>query len=62
MSKTEIMIRVDNFEDGYFYSWPEGKFQDRLFMMRDLVNEHFETGDLPKLTKDEDPFWDPPEP
>ncbi len=31
-------------------------------MMRDLVNEYFDTGDLPKLSHDEDPFWDPPEP
>ena len=31
-------------------------------MMRDLVNEYFDTGDLPKLTRDEDPYWDPPEP
>jgi kinesin family member 13 len=31
-------------------------------MMRDLVNEYFESGVLPDLHKDEDPFWDPPEP
>lgn len=30
--------------------------------MRDLVNEFFESGDLVKLSHDEDPFWDPPEP
>jgi hypothetical protein len=31
-------------------------------MMRDLVNEYFESGVLPEITKDLDPFWDPPEP
>ena len=31
-------------------------------MMRDLVNEYFETGELPEQEKEHDPFWDPPEP
>jgi len=31
-------------------------------MMRDLVNEYFDSGNLPKLNHDNDPFWDPPEP
>lgn len=31
-------------------------------MIRDLVNEYFDTGNLPKLPKEEDPLWDPPEP
>lgn len=26
MSKTEIVVKVDNFEDGYYYQWPEEKF------------------------------------
>ena len=59
---TDIQVKVDNFEEGYYYQWPEGKFNDRIFMMRDLVQEFFDTGDLPKVPKDQDPFWDPPEP
>ena len=61
-SKTEIVIKVDNFEDGYYYQWSEEKFQDRLFMLRDLVNEYFDSGLLPTLTQEDDPLWDPPEP
>lgn len=60
--KTEIVIKIDNFEEGYYYQWPEDKFQDRVFLMRDLINEYFDTQEIPKVTKDRDPFWDPPEP
>jgi hypothetical protein len=41
--KTEIYIKADNFEEGYYYQWPEAKFQDRCFLMRDLINEYFDT-------------------
>lgn len=61
-SKTEIVIKVDNFEDGYYYQWSDEKFQDRLFMLRDLVNEYFDSGILPQLQQEDDPLWDPPEP
>ena len=56
------MVKSDNFEEGYYYQWPEEKFNDRIFMMRDLVNEFFDSGNLPKLSHEDDPFWDPPEP
>lgn len=59
---TEIVVKVDNLEEGYYYQWSEEKFNDRIFMMRDLVNEYFDTGNLPNLTHESDPFWDPPEP
>ncbi|CDW79443.1 kinesin motor domain containing protein [Stylonychia lemnae] len=62
LGTTDIVIKTENFEEGYYYQWPEDKFNDRIFMMRDLVNEYFESGTLPKLTHDTDPFWDPPEP
>lgn len=62
LGHTDIVVKVDNFEEGYYYQWSEDKFNDRIFMMRDLVNEYFETEQLPQLTNDEDPFWDPPEP
>ena len=46
-SKTDVVIIVDNQEDKYFYEWKVDKFQNRLFMIRELL---------------EDPFWDPPNP
>ena len=30
-------------------------------MIRDLLNDYFDTGKMPKLQKEEDPFWDPEE-
>jgi hypothetical protein len=29
-AKTEIIVKVDNNEDGYFYPWNPNKFEDRL--------------------------------
>ena len=31
-------------------------------MIRDLLNEYFDTGVLPQLEDEQDPFWDPEEP
>ena len=61
-SKTEILVKVDNNEDKYYYEWPIDKFENRLFMVRELLEEYFDNGVLPKLSKNEDPFWDPPNP
>jgi len=60
---TEIIIKVDNNEDGYFYPWNPNKFEDRLQMMRELLNDYFDTNQIPDFSnKDHDPFWDPPQP
>jgi len=60
---TELVVKVDNNEDKYYYEWPLEKFYNRLYMIRDVVNNYYETGDLPDFDdKDYDPFWDPPEP
>jgi hypothetical protein len=31
-------------------------------MIKDLMDELYETGSVPKVSKLEDPFWDPPNP
>ena len=62
-SKTDIIIKVDNKEDNYFYQWECDKFGNRIEMIRECLNNFFETGELPDFNnKDLDPFWDPPEP
>lgn len=62
-AKTEIIVKVDNNEDGYFYPWSPNKFEDRLGMMREILNVYFDTNTLPDFNnKDNDPFWDPPHP
>jgi hypothetical protein len=60
--KTDILIKIENNEDNYFYEWQSEKFRSRLYMIREMLEEFFDTGDLPKLDRNEDPFWDPPNP
>jgi len=38
------------------------KFENRLFMIREILEEFFDDQKLPILEKEEDPFWDPPNP
>ena len=60
-SKSKVKVRIVNKEDGSEYMWNPDKFSDRLYMIRDVMNDYFDTGKLPKLDKEEDPFWDPEE-
>jgi len=53
---------VNNIEEGYFYEWPVDKFENRLFMIREILEEFFDDGKYPQLVKEADPFWDPPNP
>ena len=62
-TKRDFKIKVDNNEDKYYYMWDLDKFSNRVFMMREALNEYFESGEVPDFSnKDNDPFWDPPEP
>ena len=56
---TEILILVANLEDRSTYEWTLDKFENRVFMMRDVLEEFYETDELPKVDKEQDPFWDP---
>ena len=60
--KTEILVKVHNEEENYFYEWPTDKFENRLFMIRELLEEFFDSNQMPQVDKDADPFWDPPNP
>lgn len=60
--KTEIYVMVNNSEEGYYYEWPVSKFENRLFMIREILEEYFDDGTIPILEKETDPFWDPPNP
>lgn len=60
--QTEIVVKVDNNEEKYFYEWPAEKFRNRLYIIKDVLEEFFDTGEKPVLDKDTDPFWDPPNP
>lgn len=60
--KIEVKVKIENHEDNYFYEWESNKFENRLFMIRDLLEEFFDTGEKPNIDKNTDPFWDPPKP
>lgn len=62
--KREFKIKVDNREEGYFYVWDADRFANRVYMMRDKYNEYVDNlGKVPDFSnKEEDPFWDSPEP
>lgn len=47
--KTTIKVQVDNKELGYRYFWDLNKFSNRYYMLKDLVDQYFETGVLPVL-------------
>lgn len=38
------------------------KFFDRHVMIKELLDDYFESNELPELNEEKDPFWDPPEP
>jgi len=60
---TEVFVKVDNNETNYFYLWSTDKFMNRLYMMRENLNEFFDSGTMPDFSDhDKDAWWDPPEP
>lgn len=61
-SKFKIIIQVMNREYGYVYYWEVSKFSNRYYLIKDILENYFETNELPILSKEQDPFWDPPEP
>lgn len=56
---TGIVVVVANIEDNTTYEWPLDKFENRVFMMRDMLEEFYEYDVFPKQDKELDPFWDP---
>jgi hypothetical protein len=62
-SRTDIMIKDDNKEDGWYNMWDQDKFDSRMMMMRDNLNQFFDTDKMPDFSdKDKDAWWDPCKP
>ena len=59
ITKTAIYVVVLNLENKKSYEWPHDKFENRLFMIKEIIEDYHDTGILPKLTNEQDPFWDP---
>lgn len=60
-TKDEVQVRVENYENGSVYVWSQEKFRDKLVEMRDAF-QTFEDEDFKELAKDQDPFYEVPEP
>ena len=44
------------------YLWDLHKFANRYYIIKEMLEKYFETNQIPKTEKEDDPFWDPPEP
>lgn len=61
LKKMKIQIQVTNKEEGTVYFWTIKKFLNRYFFIKEILDRYFETNQIPILSKEEDPFWDPAE-
>lgn len=58
----DFQIKVENHENENCYIWSTEKFCNKLLMMRDVISNFYETGELPDLDPNDDPFFDFAEP
>ena len=62
-SPTNILIRVENYEEGTVYYWSTETFHNRYDLMKELFNKfNDEDLDLQNLKKEDDPLWDEAKP
>jgi hypothetical protein len=59
MKKRTIAIKVVNREVGYSYWWDVDTLSNRYYIIKDMSEQYFETGNIPILDQTNDPFWDP---
>ena len=58
-----ILIRVENYEEGTVYYWSTETFHNRYDLMKDLWNQfNDEELDIQNLTREDDPLWDEAKP
>lgn len=51
---------MENRELGYNYNWDVDEFNERYHQVKYLWERYLETNELPSLSPEEDPFYDPP--
>eukprot|EP00455_Lapot_gusevi_P040206 TRINITY_DN453_c0_g1_i7.p1 TRINITY_DN453_c0_g1~~TRINITY_DN453_c0_g1_i7.p1 ORF type:complete len:810 (-),score=347.53 TRINITY_DN453_c0_g1_i7:108-2510(-) len=56
----EIVVRITNTVNSNVWNWGPDKFENRLYMMRDIYRNFIDYGPQ-EIASHEDPFWDPPE-
>ena len=56
-----IVIRVENYEEGTVYYWTPETFHNRFDLMNDLLDRYYDNDlDLANITNEDDPLWDEP--
>ena len=56
---TNILIRVENYEEGTVYYWSTETFHNRYDLMKELFNKFNDDDlDIQNLKKEDDPLWD----
>lgn len=62
-ASTNLLIRVENFEEGTVYYWNTETFQNRYDLMKELFDRfNDEDFDIFNLKNEDDPIWDEPKP
>jgi pSer/pThr/pTyr-binding forkhead associated (FHA) protein len=56
----ELMVEVVSQDYGFIWHWTLEKFEDRLCLMRDLLEE-YRQDTRPEVNPEDDPYWDPPQ-
>ena len=60
---TNILIRVENYEEGTVYYWSTETFHNRYDLMKELFNKFSDEDlDIQNLKKEDDPLWDEAKP
>jgi len=56
-----IIIRVENYEEGTVYYWTSETFHNRFDLMNDLFDKFYDNDlETVNISKEEDPLWDEP--
>lgn len=56
--KEKLEIKVEDYQNDQIYVWTTEKFLDKLTMMRDLLATYEESGELPEMDPEDNPFFD----
>ena len=59
MFVNQVCINVHDKETNNFYVWSRNKFLNRQVHMSELYQTFESSGHLPRVTHNEDPFWEP---
>ena len=61
LKRLRIKVKVENYEAGYSYLWDLEQFNNRYYMIKEVLDEYFESNHYERPSNEKDPFWDPPE-